>query len=92
MTEQVLSSKQHVFGPADICAMKAALQSALGALAFSFEDNSPDSRTRDEIARAILRYAARGELDPIRLSSRALHDLAPRPAYWVAERTARLTA
>jgi len=87
MTEQVLLSKQHVFGPADICAMQAALQSALGALAFSFENQSPDSMTRDEIARAILRYAA-----PIRLSSRALHDLAPRPAYWAAERKERLTA
>jgi hypothetical protein len=92
MTEQVHASKFHVFGPADICAMQTALESALGALAFSFAKEGPDNMTREELARAILRYAARGELNPVRLSARALHDLAPRPAYWVASREERLTA
>jgi hypothetical protein len=84
MTEQTLLSRQHVFGPADINAMQIALESALDALAFSFTKDGPDSLTRDELARAILRYAARGERNPVQLSGHALHDLAPRPAYWVA--------
>lgn len=92
MTEKLLASKQHVFGPTDICAMQTALESALGALAFSFAKEGPDTMTREELARAILRYAARGELNPVRLTARALHDLAPRPAYWVATRDDRLTA
>jgi len=72
--------------------MQAALESALGALAFSFEKDGPDNMTREELARAILRYAARGELDANRLSARALRDLAPRPAYWVVKREERMTA
>ncbi|MDB5543000.1 MAG: hypothetical protein JWO64_149 [Hyphomicrobiales bacterium] len=92
MTEKLLTSRQHVFGPTDICAMQTALESALGALAFSFAKEGPDTMTREELARAILRYAARGELNPVRLTARALHDLAPRPAYWVATRDDRLTA
>ncbi len=92
MTEDSLLSKQHVFGPADINAMQLALESALDALSFSFATDGPDSLTRDELARAILRYAARGELNPARLSNRALRDLAPRPAYWVASGGQRLTA
>jgi hypothetical protein len=91
MTQNVLSSMEHVFGPADISAMQTALESALGALAFSFAKDGPDTMTREELARAILRYAARGERNPVRLSDRALHDLAPRPAYW-ADREERLTA
>ncbi|MDB5644288.1 MAG: hypothetical protein JWN07_3605 [Hyphomicrobiales bacterium] len=72
--------------------MQEALESALAALAFSFAKEGPDSLTREEIARAILRYAARGERNPGRLSDRALRDLAPRPAYWVANKLERLTA
>ena len=72
--------------------MQAALDSALGALAFAFAKEGPDILTREELARAILRYAARGELNPGRLTACVLHDLAPRPAYWVAVREERLTA
>ena len=84
MTEQGLTSKQHVFDPNDISVMQEALESALGALAFSFTTEGPDNMTREELARAILRYAARGELNPVQLTMRALHDLPPRPAYWAA--------
>jgi hypothetical protein len=92
MTGHTQNSLQHVFGPTDICAMQTALESALGALAFSFEKDGPDTLTREELARAILRYAARGERDPSRLTARALRDLAPRPAYWVGKQPERLTA
>jgi hypothetical protein len=92
MTHPAFSAKQHVFGPTDICAMRTALDSALGALAFSFANDGPDATTRDEIARAIVRYAAGGELNPIQLSALVLHELAPRPAYWVTTHERRMTA
>lgn len=92
MTKQALASGHHVFDPSDIHAMQSALENALGALAFSFAKDGPDHMTREELARAILRYAACGELDPNRLSSRALRDLPPRPAYWVASRKEPVTA
>ncbi len=84
MSKRSVASVQHVFDPADIGIMRSALKSAQNALAFAFRENDvPDTMTREELARAILRYAARGELDPGRLTARALHDMAPRPAYWV---------
>lgn len=92
MADEVLSSGHSVFGPSDIFVMQTALEDALGALAFSFAKDGPDTMTREELARAIVRYAARGELDAGQLSARALRDLAPRPAYWVAKRDERLTA
>lgn len=84
MAENFLASRHHVFGPSDICAMQEALESALGALAFSFAKDGPDNMTREELARAILRYAERGELNPVKLTDCALGDIPPRPAYWVA--------
>lgn len=82
MKEHVFATTHHVFGPSEIQAMQTALASALGALAFSFAKDGPDNVTREELARAILRYAGRGERNPVRLSDRALRDLPPRPAYW----------
>jgi len=74
----------HVFNPSEIGIMQAAMKQATNALAFAFRENDkPDAITREELACAILHYAARGEMDTARLTARALHDLAPRPAYWV---------
>lgn len=90
MSEQDFASLHHVFDPSDIHVMRSALERALDALAFAYrESDEPDMVTREELARAILRYASRGEVDPQRLTARALHELAPRPAYWVVRQPAR---
>ncbi len=85
MTAYLSSSAQHVFDQSDICAMQSALENALGALAFAYRaSDEPDRITREALARAILKHASHGERNPDRLSARALHELPPRPAYWVA--------
>ena len=85
-----LEPVRHVFDPSDIDAMRCALDQALEALSFAYHDNDePDMMTREELARAILRYASRGEVDPRQLTARALYELAPRPAYWVVHQSTR---
>ena len=90
MSDQDVVSLQHVFDPSEINVMRCALEQALDALAFAYRgSDEPDMLTREELARAILRYASRGEVNPQRLTARALHELEPRPAYWVVTSTTR---
>lgn len=83
MTDVLRLTGEQVFDQTDIARMQCALQNALHALAFAYcENDLPDPVTREELARAIIRLAGRGERSIERLSAHALRALPPRVAYW----------